>query len=142
MTFSPNERPGDEFQSGKIVLEGLEPASPFQWDLSLSDLHGKTYFTPTLPPERVCYPFVFAGRIEAFCIARTNRKRSSSTYRPGSPSSPTMSVRLGDAYLDQEEPHVFATTSEPAVKAFIPTAVRASVYVPEVQRSMTSLAFP
>jgi hypothetical protein len=61
MTFSPNERPGDSFQSGKIVLEDLEPASPFQWDVSLDDLHGQTYFTEALPPERVCYPFVFAA---------------------------------------------------------------------------------
>ena len=61
MTFSPNERPGDAFQSGKIVLEDLEPASPFQWDLSVNDLHGETYFTPSLPPQSVCYPFVFAA---------------------------------------------------------------------------------
>jgi hypothetical protein len=61
MTFSPNERPGDSFQSGKIVLEDLEPASPFQWDVSVDDLHGPTYFTQEFPPERVCYPFVFAA---------------------------------------------------------------------------------
>jgi hypothetical protein len=61
MTFSPNERPGDTFQSGKIVLEDLEPASPFQWGLSVDDLHGETYFTPSLPPECACYPFIFAA---------------------------------------------------------------------------------
>ena len=61
MTFSPNMRSGDAFQSGKIVLEDLEPASPFQWDLSVDDLHGETYFSPDLPPERACYPFIFAA---------------------------------------------------------------------------------
>ena len=62
MTFSPNERPGDSFESGKIVLEDLEPASPLQWELSMQDLHSsQTYFSTVLPPEKACFPFIFAA---------------------------------------------------------------------------------
>ena len=45
--FNRNSRPEDFLESGKAVLQGLEPASPFQWELSCYDLHGQsTYFNP------------------------------------------------------------------------------------------------
>jgi hypothetical protein len=59
--FSSNRKPGDFLESGKFVLQGLEPASPFQWDLSSRDLHGEGFFNPELGDDNVCYPFVFAA---------------------------------------------------------------------------------
>jgi hypothetical protein len=57
------------FETGRKVLQGLEPASPLQWELSNADLHHKdyTYFGPK--PEdhgntvalEPCFPFVFAA---------------------------------------------------------------------------------
>ena len=61
-TFFNSNHQGDDFmESGKIVLQGLEPASPFQWSLSADDLHGEGYFNTTLGGSKVCYPFIFAA---------------------------------------------------------------------------------
>lgn len=55
----------DLFETGKKVLEGLEPASPTQWQLSIGDLHDETYFGPADESGLACYPFIFAaGRPE------------------------------------------------------------------------------
>jgi hypothetical protein len=59
--FNSNRKPGDFLESGKFVLQGLEPASPLQWDLSSRDLHGEGFFNPALGDDNVCYPFVFAA---------------------------------------------------------------------------------
>lgn len=59
--FNSNRKPGDFLESGKFVLQGLEPASPFQWDLSDRDLHGEGFFNPDLGADNVCYPFVLAA---------------------------------------------------------------------------------
>jgi hypothetical protein len=59
--FNSNRKPGDFLESGKYVLQGLEPASPFQWDLSSRDLHGEGFFNPDLGDDNVCFPFVFAA---------------------------------------------------------------------------------
>jgi hypothetical protein len=60
--FNQNARPEDFLESGKAVLQGLEPASPFQWELSCYDLHGEgTYFSPKRPAHQRCYPFVLAA---------------------------------------------------------------------------------
>jgi hypothetical protein len=60
--FNTNRREGDDFmESGKAVLEGLEPASPLQWTLSDYDLFHENYFNPNGPKNGVCYPFVFAA---------------------------------------------------------------------------------
>ena len=60
--FNRNSHPEDFLESGKAVLQGLEPASPFQWELSSYDLHDKfTYFSPVRPPHQRCYPFVLAA---------------------------------------------------------------------------------
>jgi pimeloyl-ACP methyl ester carboxylesterase len=61
--FNSNARREDFFESGKAVLQGLEPASPFQWLLSCEhDLHTPlTYFSPARPDDKRCYPFVLAA---------------------------------------------------------------------------------
>ena len=59
--FNSNHQGEDFMESGRIVLQGLEPASPFQWGLSADDLHGNGYFNVALGDNKVCYPFVFAA---------------------------------------------------------------------------------
>ena len=59
--FNTHAKEGDFLESGKHVLQGLEPASPFQWNLSLQDLHGESFFNPALGEKNVCFPFVFAA---------------------------------------------------------------------------------
>jgi hypothetical protein len=74
--FNSNRKPGDFLESGKYVLQGLEPASPFQWDLSSRDLHGEGFFNPDLGDGNVCYPFVFAaGRAYGGLQARVIKDR-------------------------------------------------------------------
>lgn len=60
--FNSNRRPEDFLESGKAVLQGLEPASPFQWGLSQYDLFQDNYFNPKLvAPDAICFPFVLAA---------------------------------------------------------------------------------
>ncbi len=61
--FNSRSHREDFMESGAAVLQGLEPASPFQWELSFEcDLHGDhTYFSDARPEEQRCYPFVFAA---------------------------------------------------------------------------------
>ena len=62
--FNSNSHKQDFLESGKTVLQGLEPASPFQWKLSWLDLYdAATYFSPdpNRPEHQRCYPFVFAA---------------------------------------------------------------------------------
>lgn len=74
--FNANRKPGDFLESGKYVLQGLEPASPLQWSLSGRDLHGEGFFNPELGDANVCYPFVFAaGRAYGGLQARIIKDR-------------------------------------------------------------------
>jgi hypothetical protein len=57
-TLKGNQHP---FETGKRVLEGLEPASPTQWELSTGDLHTETYFGEHDPTGKFCFPFIFAA---------------------------------------------------------------------------------
>ena len=60
--FNSHQHRENFLESGKAVLQGLEPASPFQWELSEYDLHGPdTYFSPTRPPHQQCFPLVLAA---------------------------------------------------------------------------------
>ena len=60
--FNRHSQAEDAFETGKVLLQGLEPASPFQWELSMFDLHDEnTYFSPRRQPERRCYPFVLSA---------------------------------------------------------------------------------
>lgn len=81
-TFFNNHSHKEDFlESGRAVLHGLEPASPFQWELSCYDLHDKaTYFSPERPEHQRCYPFVFAaGEAYSGIEAKLLRQRA----RPG-----------------------------------------------------------
>lgn len=84
--FNSNRKSGDFLESGKYVLQGLEPASPFQWELSTRDLHGEGFFNPELGEENVCYPFVFAagkgyGGLEARLIKDRKKPGTDGTVR-------------------------------------------------------------
>ncbi len=68
--FNTNRRPEDFLESGKAVLQGLEPASPLQWVLSQYDLFEDNYsnrkspdhyFNPKSKNDLICYPFIFAA---------------------------------------------------------------------------------
>lgn len=59
--FNKNAFTKDRWESGRIVLQGLEPASPFQWRLSMADLHEETYLGEHDPSGELCLPFVFAA---------------------------------------------------------------------------------
>lgn len=70
--FNTNKREDEDFmESGKAVLQGLEPASPLQWVLSQYDLfednysyHKSTkdhYFNSRSKSDLICFPFVFAA---------------------------------------------------------------------------------
>lgn len=88
--FNSHAHKQDFLESGKAVLQGLEPASPFQWELSEYDLHGPdTYFSPTRPPHQQCFPFVFAageayGGVEAKLVKQRGMLGTDGTVRiPG-----------------------------------------------------------
>jgi pimeloyl-ACP methyl ester carboxylesterase len=60
--FNSHSQGEDRFETGKVLLQGLEPASPFQWELSMYDLYGpNTYFSPNQAPDQRCYPFVLSA---------------------------------------------------------------------------------
>ncbi|SRR6266498_1732038 len=60
--FNSHSHAEDSFETGKALLQGLEPASPFQWELSMYDLHHKnTYFSSEQKDERRCYPFILSA---------------------------------------------------------------------------------
>ena len=59
--FNRNQKKGNRWESGRIILQGLEPASPFQWELSMQDLHQETYFGSDDPSGKICKVFVFAA---------------------------------------------------------------------------------
>ena len=84
--FNSNRKPGDFLESGKFVLQGLEPASPLQWELSSRDLHGEGFFNPALGDDHVCYPFVFAagrgyGGLQARVIKNRKKPGTDGTVR-------------------------------------------------------------
>ena len=88
--FNKHAKKRDAFETGKVLLQGLEPASPFQWMLSNRDLHGEhTYFSPKQPPSRQCFPFVFAagesyGGMQAKLIKQRGMPGTDGTVRiPG-----------------------------------------------------------
>lgn len=85
--FNSHSRKQDFLESGKAVLQGLEPASPFQWLLSWLDLHHEaTYFNPARPPHQRCFPLVFAageayGGVEAKLIKQRGAPGTDGTVR-------------------------------------------------------------
>lgn len=85
--FNSHARRQDFLESGKAVLQGLEPASPFQWELSWLDLHTpSTYFNPAQPEHKRCYPLVFAageayGGVEAKLLKQRGAIGTDGTVR-------------------------------------------------------------
>jgi hypothetical protein len=76
----------DLFETGKKVLEGLEPASPIQWDLSVGDLHYETYFGEHDPTGQFCFPFVFAAgkagkSLQSLIVKELQKDGTDSTVR-------------------------------------------------------------
>jgi|GEM_PF-317998 len=87
-TFFNSKSHDDDFmESGRQVLQGLEPASPFQWELSEIDLHEATYFSPNDESGASTFPFVFAagenyeGQLQAKIIAKRRKAGTDGTVR-------------------------------------------------------------
>jgi hypothetical protein len=95
----------DLFETGKKVLEGLEPVSPIQWDLSVGDLHDETYFGEHDPTGQFCFPFIFAaGRAEkslqSLIVKELQKDGTDSTVRIAGTSLNTRmcTLRYGSKY--------------------------------------------
>ncbi len=98
--FNSHSHGVDFLESGKQVLQGLEPASPFQWRLSEIDLHSpRSYFRPDNDPEHRCYPIVLAagtgyGGIQAKVIKARAMPGTDGTVRIAGTSLNTRSCTL------------------------------------------------
>jgi len=88
--FNSNSHGEDFLESGKNVLRGLEPASPFQWRLSDLDLHGAhgSHFdgADKAPENSRCYPFVLAasrgyGGVQGKLIKKRKKAGTDGTVR-------------------------------------------------------------
>jgi len=85
--FNSHSRGEDFLESGKAVLEGLEPASPLQWRLSMIDLHSeRSYFSVKRGPDQRCYPVVLAastgyGGVQAKLIKEREKPGTDGTVR-------------------------------------------------------------
>ncbi len=76
----------DPFETGKRVLDGLEPASPLQWELSTGDLHTQTYFGEHDPTGMSTFPFIFAAgtvhkSLESIIVKELQKDGTDSTVR-------------------------------------------------------------
>ena len=98
--FNKHSHKSDFMESGRQILQGLEPASPFQWELSQYDLHGKdgAYFNPANSEQHRCYPFIFAaGHSYTGLQARFLKKRA----KPGTDGT----VRISGTSLNTRKCH-------------------------------------
>ena len=98
--FNQHAHKSDFMESGREVLQGLEPASPFQWELSHYDLHGKSgaYFNPVNAEQHRCYPFIFAaGNSYTGLQARLLKNRA----KPGTDGT----VRISGTSLNTRKCH-------------------------------------
>ena len=124
--FNPfSDKDEDFLESGKVVLEGLEPASPIQWRLSHIDLLAEDYFAPGRPPELTCYPFVFAagnhyGGLQARIIKARKKPGTDGTVRICGTS---MNVRKVTIRFSQEARHANVAWHPSATFADLPFAV-------------------
>jgi pimeloyl-ACP methyl ester carboxylesterase len=99
--FNSHSHKGDFLESGKEVLRGLEPASPFQWLLSFNyDLHGdSSYFSEKRKESQRCYPYVFAageayGGVEAKLVKQRAALGTDGTVRIAGTSLNTRACSL------------------------------------------------
>jgi pimeloyl-ACP methyl ester carboxylesterase len=109
-------RSQDFLESGKHVLQGLEPASPFQWALSAIDLEREDYFGPQDDPDMMCFPFVFAagdnyaGTAQAKLISKRCMPGTDGTVRICGTSLNTRKVRI--EFLKRNEPAEYSWIEE------------------------------
>jgi len=98
--FNSHSHGVDFMESGKRVLQGLEPASPFQWRLSEIDLHSeRSYFKSDKDPQQRCYPIVLAagtgyGGVQAKIIKERAMPGTDGTVRIAGTSLNTRSCTL------------------------------------------------
>jgi hypothetical protein len=93
------------FETGRKVLQGLEPASPIQWQLSMSDLHQETYFGEHDETGLTCFPFVFAAgknskNLESFIVKELQKDGTDSTVRIAGTSLNTRKFKLRSRRLN------------------------------------------
>lgn len=89
----------DLFETGKKILQGLEPASPIQWRLSIADLHKETYFGEHDPSGQICFPFVFAAgksdkNLASFIVRELQKEGTDSTVRIAGTSLNTRKCKI------------------------------------------------
>lgn len=89
----------DLFETGKKVLQGLEPASPIQWRLSMADLHRETYFGEYDESGQICFPFVFAAgksdkNLASFIVRELQKDGTDSTVRIAGTSLNTRKCKI------------------------------------------------
>jgi hypothetical protein len=96
-----NTLPGnkDLFETGRKILQGLEPASPVQWRLSINDLHKETYFGEYDPSGDICFPFVFAAgncnrNLASFIIKELQKDGTDGTVRIAGTSLNTRKCKI------------------------------------------------
>lgn len=98
--FNSHSHGVDFMESGKRVLQGLEPASPFQWRLSEIDLQSeRSYFRPDVDPQFQCYPIVLSagtgyGGVQAKLIKERAMPGTDGTVRIAGTSLNTRSCTL------------------------------------------------
>lgn len=111
--FNNNSKKGNFLESGKNVLQALEPASPFQWELSNQDLYDLDYFSPKTAKKDnslVCYPFVFAAGntytgVRAIFLKKCRKPGTDGTVRISGTSLNTRRCKL-----------IFPKDKEPSLK--------------------------
>jgi hypothetical protein len=89
----------DLFETGKKILQGLEPASPIQWRLSTADLHKETYFGEYDPSGKICFPFIFAAgktdkNLASFIVRELQKEGTDSTVRIAGTSLNTRKCKI------------------------------------------------
>jgi hypothetical protein len=109
--FNSHSHAEDSFETGKALLQGLEPASPFQWELSRHDLHDKnTYFSSAQKDERRCYPFILSAGtgytgLQAKLIKQRSKPGTDGTVRIPGTALNTRYCTLD--FKDDGEPELF-----------------------------------
>ena len=122
--FNSHSRKTDFLESGKAVLQGLEPASPFQWELSMYDLHDPTtYFNPKSKEDQRCYPFVFAAGEAYTGVEAKLLKERAMPGTDGTVRIPGTSLNTRGCSLDFREAGPQLVWWDPVKYADIPFAV-------------------
>jgi len=109
--FNDYSQPEDFLETGKALLQGLEPASPYQWELSMYDLYGRsTYFSPSRKPEHRCYPFILSAGtgytgLQAKLIKQRAKPGTDGTVRIAGTTLNTRYCTLD--FPDDAEPQLF-----------------------------------